>query len=253
MSDVGAPTPDRFHDVPTFPTPLCQVSWLRAPLPYDEGLALQHQLVEARLRGEIPDQLLLLEHPPVLTLGRGGHRENIRVSAATLAQLGVELRQVERGGDVTFHGPGQLVGYPILDLRRRCAPGFAVDLPRYLRDLEEVVLQTLRAFAVAGVRMPRLTGVFVGDDKIAAFGAAVRGHVSFHGFALNVCTDLSHFRLIHPCGIHDRGVTSLAAALGRRLTVAEVVPAVVQAFAGVFACATVDVQPGAIDRRTKNT
>src|SRR5277367_1293556 len=186
-------------------------------VPYTEALAIQQQIIAARKQDLIGDTLLLLEHPPVLTLGRNAHRSNVLASDDLLAQRGVELHEVNRGGDVTYHGPGQLVGYPILDLRG--------DLPGkkgphlgpvdYVRLLEEVLIRTCGDFGVMTQRIYKLTGVWtmaggsIQEKKIAAIGVHVSQGVTSHGFALNVTTDLRDFEWIIPCGITDRQVTSL--------------------------------------------
>lgn len=200
-------------------------------MPYARALELQKGLVEERQAGRIPDQLLLLEHPPVITLGvkARGDRSNVVASPAALDAEGVEVVESGRGGDVTYHGPGQLVGYPILDLRPdRC------DVHRYVRDLEEVLIQTARAFDVTAARVAGLTGVWVGHDKLAAIGVRIARWVTSHGFALNVNTDLAHFDLIVPCGIPDKGVTSFRRILGRDLPAPAVEEAVIAAFGDVF-------------------
>jgi lipoyl(octanoyl) transferase len=200
-------------------------------VPYAEGLELQARLVEQRKAGGIPDQLIFLEHPPVITLGVRSRteRSNILETPAGLAAQGVELFETGRGGDVTYHGPGQLVGYPILDLRPdRC------DVHRYVRDLEEVLIRAVAAFGVAAGRMPGLTGAWVGDDKLAAIGVRIARWVTSHGFALNVTTNLRHFDLIVPCGISGKGVTSLEKLTGRAPAMMEVQTVVAQAFAAVF-------------------
>ena len=199
--------------------------------PYREALALQQELVVERQAGSVPDLLLLLEHPHVITLGVAARRSraNILASADELAGRGVEVQEASRGGDVTYHGPGQLVGYPILDLRPdRC------DVHRYVRDLEGVLIATARAFGVAAGRVAGLTGVWVGDRKLAAIGVRLSRWVTSHGFALNVDTDLDYFSLIRPCGIRGRGVASLAALTGRRLSVRDVEPVLIREFTGVF-------------------
>lgn len=200
-------------------------------VPYAEGLALQKRLVEERRSGAIPDQLVLLEHPPVITLGVKvrDDRSHVLASDEALLTRGVELFETGRGGDVTYHGPGQLVGYPILDLKPdRC------DAHRYVRDLEEVLIRAVGAFGVDAARSPGLTGVWVGGSKIAAIGVRISRWITSHGFALNVSTDLSHFDLIVPCGIPDRGVTSLQRVLGRTVDMPAAQQAVVEAFAAVF-------------------
>lgn len=200
-------------------------------LSYADGLALQQQLVEKRRRGEIPDQLLLLEHPPVITLGVKVRNDRTHVLATPdrLAELGVELHETGRGGDVTYHGPGQVVGYPILDLRPdRC------DVHSYVRDLEEVMIRAARTFGVEAGRVRGLTGIWVGADKLAAIGVRISRWITSHGFAFNVNTDLTHFNLIVPCGITDRGVTSLQKLLGRPISMAQVEDALAAAFLDVF-------------------
>jgi lipoyl(octanoyl) transferase len=203
---------------------------------YQRALDLQHDLVERRKRGEIPDQLLLLEHPDVITLGvRARHdRSHVLESDASLAARGVALFETGRGGDVTYHGPGQLVGYPILDLKPdRC------DVHRYVRDLEDVLIQAVATFGLAAGRVPGLTGIWVGagdsQAKLAAIGVRISRWVTSHGFALNVNTDLSRFGLIVPCGIADKGVTSMERQLGRSIQMDEVMDAVETAFSSVFA------------------
>lgn len=198
---------------------------------YAEGLELQNELVEQRRRGEIPDQLLLLEHPPVITLGVKvrNDRSHVIATPARLAELGVEIYETGRGGDVTYHGPGQVVGYPILDLRPdRC------DVHAYVRDLEEVLIRAARHFGVEAGRVRGLTGIWVGAEKLAAIGVRISRWITSHGFAFNVNTDLSHFNLIVPCGITDRGVTSLQKLLGRSVDIAEVEAALEAEFRALF-------------------
>jgi lipoyl(octanoyl) transferase len=207
-------------------------------LSYAEGLELQARLVEQRKAGRIPDQLLLLQHSPVITLGvkARSDRSHVLASDESLVTRGVEVSESGRGGDVTFHGPGQLVGYPILDLKPdRC------DVHRYVRDLEEVLIRASAACGVNAERAAGLTGVWVGTDKLAAIGVRISRWITSHGFALNVNTDLAHFDLIVPCGIRDRGVTSLQRVVGRTVEMAAVEEAVIDAFATVF-----DRQPAAI-------
>jgi len=174
--------------------------------PYHDALELQKRLVEQRRAGEIDDVLLLVEHPPVLTLGvRGdGGRSHILASEDELSARHVEVFETGRGGDITYHGPGQIGGYPIVDLNpdRR-------DVHKYVRDIEEVLIRVTADYGVTAGRIPGLTGVWVGDEKLAAIGVRIQRWVTSHGFALNHTTDLSHFSLIVPCGITDRGVTSL--------------------------------------------
>lgn len=200
-------------------------------VPYEEGLALQADLVEQRRRGAVPDLLLLLEHPHVITLGVRTHRDRSHVVGlpADLIARGVTIHEAGRGGDVTYHGPGQLVGYPIFDLSpdRR-------DLHRYVRDLEEALIRALFRFGVGAGRIAGLTGVWVGNEKVAAIGVRVSRWITSHGFALNIATDLDYFRLIVPCGIADRGVTSLERLLGRSVPRDEVEQAVIDGFREVF-------------------
>ena len=203
---------------------------------YQRALDLQRDLVERRKRGEIPDQLLLLEHPDVITLGvkARGDRSHVLESEDSLARKGIALFETGRGGDVTYHGPGQLVGYPILDLKPdRC------DVHRYVRDLEDVLIQAVAAYGIAAGRVAGLTGIWVGPEghqtKLAAIGVRISRWVTSHGFALNVHTDLSRFGLIVPCGIPDRGVTSMERLLGRRIPMDEVARSVEKAFRMTFA------------------
>jgi len=175
-------------------------------VPYEDALALQRSLVEERRAGRVPDLLLLVEHPHVLTLGvRGdGGRGHILADAATLEARGVEVHETGRGGDVTYHGPGQVVGYPIIDLKPdRC------DVHRYVRDLEEVLIRVAADYGVTGGRVQGLTGVWVAGAKLAAIGVRISRWITSHGFAFNLTTDLDFFDLIVPCGISDRTVTSL--------------------------------------------
>ena len=202
---------------------------------YGEALDLQARLVDERRRGDIGDTLLLLEHPPVITLGvkTRGKPANIVASPEALAAEGVSVFETGRGGDITYHGPGQLVGYPVLDLRPdRC------DVHEYVRDLEEALIVAIREFGIEGGRVAGRTGVWVGpegrEEKIAAIGVRISRWITSHGFALNVSTDLRHFRLIVPCGIADRGVTSVERVLGRSVPMADVEDAVVRAFDDVF-------------------
>jgi lipoyl(octanoyl) transferase len=200
-------------------------------VPYADALDLQKRLVELRKAGAIPDQLLLLEHPPVITLGvkTRNDRSHVVATPETLEDEGVEIFESGRGGDVTYHGPGQLVGYPIIDLRPdRC------DVHRYVRDLEDALIRAVAAFGITAQRMPGLTGAWVADDKLAAIGVRIARWVTSHGFALNVSTNLAHFDLIVPCGIPDKGVTSLDKLTGGPVVMREVEDAVAAALAEVF-------------------
>lgn len=189
------------------------VRWLGG-VPYGEALALQERTVAARRRGEIGDQLLLLEHPAVITLGSGAHEENVRISPAELAVRGIETVRVRRGGDVTFHAPGQLVGYLVVDLSEGRTP----DVHHFLREIEGALIEVLAAFGLSGRRIPGWTGVFMDrrpggggplERKIASIGVGLRGWVSYHGFALNVDLDLAGFETIVPCGLEGVEMTSL--------------------------------------------
>jgi lipoyl(octanoyl) transferase len=204
---------------------------------YDDALELQRALVEQRKAGEIPDTLLLLEHPHVLTLGvrKGGGRVNILATPERLTELGVTVHDAGRGGDVTYHGPGQLVGYPILDLRPD-----RQDVHRYVRDLEEVLIRTCADFGVTAQRLSGFSGAWVdhpqrGLEKIAAIGVRISRWITSHGFAFNITTDLEFFRLIVPCGISDRGVTSLAQQLGRPVEPHAVEESIVRHMGDVYA------------------
>ncbi len=199
---------------------------------YRQAYELQTRLHAARVAGEIPDTLLLLEHPPVITLGKGARAEHLLFSPEFYAQRGVEVCPTDRGGDVTCHMPGQLVGYPIFDLRAH-----GRDLHLFLRQLEEVLIRTLHEYGVEALRSPGYTGVWVGNEKIAAIGIKVARWVSMHGFALNVNNDLGLFGLIVPCGIADRGVTSLSQLKQHPVPMEEVKARVVRQFEAVFGLA----------------
>jgi len=198
---------------------------------YAEGLELQAKLVADRQAGTVPDTLLLLEHDPVFTLGRNARRDNVLLSEETLRERGFDVFESGRGGDVTYHGPGQVVGYPILDLSpdRR-------DVHRYVRDLEEVMIRCCADYGIEAGRVEGLTGAWVGDEKIGAIGVRLSRWVTSHGFALNVGTDLSAFDLIVPCGIRDRGVASLERLLGRPVALDEVMDRLVVHFSDVLGC-----------------
>jgi lipoyl(octanoyl) transferase len=188
-----------------------------------------HDLAERRSREEIPDTLILLEHPPVFTAGRRSDPGHLRWTESQIVAAGADFHFVDRGGSVTFHGPGQLVGYPIVDL------GPAPDVITYLRRLEEVVIRAGREVGVELERDPEQTGVWAGDRKVCAIGVKLlQARVSLHGFALNCTTDLSWFDAIVPCGLHDRKVASLTQLAGREVTVDEVAPVVARNFEDVF-------------------
>ncbi len=213
-------------------------------IPYAAASDLQHQLVEARKAGAIPDVLLLCEHPHVITLGRNGHREHLRASQHLLAQMNVEFHPTDRGGDITYHGPGQIVGYPILDLAEHRR-----DIRWYVDGLEEVMIRASADLGVTARRRegcrgvwidaPRtrpLTGAPVAEEKLGALGVHLSRWVSSHGFAYNVSTDLRFYDLIVPCGIVDKGVTSLERILGRAVSPEQVAPTLISHFASVFNC-----------------
>lgn len=209
---------------------LCDFLRLSEPVGYAEALGMQRRLQLARREDRAPDTLILLEHRPVITIGRGSRdRADLLSGEAALAASGIELVETDRGGEMTYHGPGQLVGYPIISLDSR-----GRDLHRYLRDLEQTVIETIGAFGVTGTRIEGLTGVWVGNAKICAIGIKVTRWVTMHGFALNIAPDLTPLRRdIVPCGISDRAVTSLA-ELGVSATRAEVEDAYLASFARIF-------------------
>jgi lipoyl(octanoyl) transferase len=196
---------------------------------YGEALELQRELVDARKQGTIPDQLVLLEHPHVITMGRNGSMENLLASGEALDRAGIAFYPIDRGGDVTYHGPGQLVGYPIVDLR-----DWKRDVGAYVRAVEQTIIDTLAEYGISAGRIPKLTGVWVDGRKIAAIGVHISRWVTSHGFALNVATDLSYFQYIVPCGL-TRPVTSMA-QLGVRAGVAEVSGTLAAHFGRVFDC-----------------
>jgi len=196
---------------------------------YAAALELQRERVAQRKAGTIPDTLLLLEHPHVYTLGRNARQENMLVSAEWLASRGAQVFHTDRGGDVTYHGPGQLVGYPILDLTQHRR-----DISWYMRSLEEVFIRTAQDYGIEAGRSEGAAGVWVGNDKLAAMGVHLSRWVTSHGFALNVNTDLRFFEWIVPCGLHGKGVTSLAKLLGRAVEMEEVAARVVEHFGAVF-------------------
>ena len=203
---------------------------------YPEALELQAALVEQRRNARINDTLLLQEHPHIVTIGSAGGRGHLRVSPGELAARGIGIYEAGRGGDVTYHGPGQLVGYPILDLNPD-----RKDLHAYLRSLERVLIGALRTFGIDGEREASATGVWVGGAKVGAIGIRVAsGWITSHGFALNVSTDLSYFEAIVPCGLHGCRVTSVCRLLGSEITPDAVAPAIVSAMVEEFGYGTVD-------------
>jgi lipoyl(octanoyl) transferase len=207
---------------------ICEARWL-GRVAYADGLRLQEQAVEGLREQQASEQLLLLEHSNVFTLGRGADGSNILAGEDELASRSIEVYETGRGGDVTYHGPGQLVGYPIVNLRPdRC------DVHRYVRDLEEVLIRTVANYGIIGERVKGLTGVWVGNEKIAAIGVRIARWITSHGFALNVSTDLSYFKMIVPCGIADKGVTSLSRLVGRDIRLDEVAQVAAEKFGEVF-------------------
>ena len=196
---------------------------------YKETLQLQHQLVEQKHRENLPEILLLVEHNPVITLGRSSHPENILLDKAQLEQLKIQLHYIERGGDVTYHGPGQLVAYPIFDLNN-----YKQETHLFLRQLEEVIIKTVESYNLKAERIKGLTGVWVDGKKVASIGVAAKKWITFHGLALNVNTDLKYFGYIHPCGMLDKKVTSIAELLKRKVDFQEVKDKIVDEFAEIF-------------------
>jgi lipoate-protein ligase B len=212
---------------------------------YGDALELQRAVARARISGDIDqDVLLLVEHPPVVTLGRASKNAHLLANPEQLAARGVELFEVERGGDVTFHGPGQLVGYPIIDLKRH-----KQDLHWYLRQIEEVLIRALARFGISGERVSKYTGVWTRDRKIASIGVHARDWVTWHGFALNVTTELSYFDLIVPCGIPAVTMTSIQRELGRPVTLQEASDAATEAAAEVFGLTARRVDSAALETR----
>ena len=186
--------------------------WDLGPCEYLPSLELQRKVVQKRKTSEVPDCLLFVEYPHTITLGRGGKAEHLLAAASELKSRSVSYCETDRGGDITYHGPGQMIAYPILDLK-----GLRRDIDWYLRSLEECIIQTLVDFGVQSERVAGATGVWVGDEKIAAIGVRTSQWVTSHGIALNVHTDLDYFDLIVPCGLRSRGVTSLSKLLGSRV------------------------------------
>lgn len=214
---------------------LCRVEQL-GRVGYAEALQLQHERVAQRKDGAIPDTLLLLEHPHVYTLGRNAEREHLLASPQRLEELGAEVFETDRGGDITYHGPGQMAGYPILDLtsHRR-------DISWYVRSLEEVFIRVAADFGVEAGRMEGAPGVWVGNDKLVAVGVHISRWITSHGFAFNVNTDLRYFEWIVPCGLREKGVTSLAKLLGHPIDMGVVSKRVIKEFGRVFG---LDIQTG---------
>jgi lipoyl(octanoyl) transferase len=197
-------------------------------IPYTTAVVLQESYAKAILDGTGPETLILLEHPHVITLGRGFHKENLLMSAELLAQNGVAVEETGRGGDVTYHGPGQVVGYPILNISKK------PDLHLYLRNLEELMIRCVADFGIHSDRKPGMTGIWVDDEKIGAIGVRVVRWITSHGFALNVNTDLKYFDYIVPCGIKHYGVTSLQKLLGHEVPIQEVHESLIRNFESIF-------------------
>jgi lipoyl(octanoyl) transferase len=230
-------------------------------VPYPEALELQHQIVAARKRGQIPDTLILLEHPPVFTLGRNASDANVIASPDFLKQLGIETYRVERGGDVTYHGPNQLVGYPILDLRN-----YRQDVGWYVRSLETCLINALADFGIKGKVIAKLIGVWVAsprgmgdgpgarsESKIAQIGARIESWITYHGFALNVDPNMTHFDLIVPCGISDKGVTSMARVLQQPVKMSRVRERVAARFGEVFDVKLLEVSAEEVEAQLKES
>ena len=221
---------------------LCSVYQL-GQVGYREAYHLQAELLDQRINDGITDTLLLLEHPPTITIGKSGKPENILASQEELRKREIPLFFSGRGGDITYHGLGQLVVYPIIDLKNRDR-----DLHRYAYDLEEVIIRTLGDFGIVAVRDESHRGVWVSGKEMAAIGLRVRRWVTMHGFALNVNTDLEPFTLINPCGFTDRGATSMAAVLAREVPMATVTEKVLARFSKVFSAEMKLLSPDSIDR-----
>lgn len=200
-------------------------------VPYEKALEYQENLLARRITEEIPDSLILLEHPPTITTGRKGNTGNLLVRKEDLEKHGISFVHASRGGDITFHGPGQIVGYPILNLKNH-----EMDIRKHLRSIEEVIIRTLGDFEIEGRRIDGVTGVWVKRSKIASIGIAIRKWVTYHGFALNVSTDLDYFELILSCGITDVRITSIGSWLGNEESIGmdEVTQSVIKNFMGVF-------------------
>jgi len=204
---------------------------------YQEALLMQERVAEARREGTFgEDVLFLLEHPPTITIGRQGTTGELLAGAATLEKMNVRVYHIGRGGRLTYHGPGQLVGYPIIDLRRH-----GRDLHRYLRRLEETIIRSLRSFGIEGGRKEGLTGVWIGENKVASIGIQVKRWITMHGFALNVSVDMRHFQLLQPCGFSADVMTSMQELAAEPVDMKTVLGSVQEAFADVFCCDTVPI------------
>lgn len=204
---------------------------------YHEALLMQERVAEARREGTFDeDVLFLLEHPPTITIGRQGTTGELLAGTDTLEKMNVRVYHIGRGGRLTYHGPGQLVGYPIIDLRRH-----GRDLHRYLRRLEETIIHSLRSFGIEAGRKEGLTGVWIGEDKIASIGIQVKRWITMHGFALNVSPDMRHFQLLQPCGFSADVMTSMQELAAKPVDMKTVLDSVREAFADVFCCDTVPI------------
>lgn len=197
-------------------------------VPYRDSIILQESYVNRIASREENEKFILLQHPPVITMGRGFHAENMLFTREWLGEQGITVEETGRGGDVTYHGPGQVVGYPLLDISE------GHDLHRYLRDLEELMIRCVADFGIEATRKAGLTGAWVGDEKIGAIGVRVTKWITSHGFALNVNTNLRHFEYIVPCGIREHGVTSMQKILGHEVPIAEVHQSLIHNFEEIF-------------------
>lgn len=211
---------------------------------YAETWDIQHKLFDLRQSGLIDDVLLLTEHEHVYTIGKGGDSNHLLASDEELSIDGTEVFRIDRGGDITYHGPGQIVGYPILDLNK-----YSPDIHKYLRSLEEALINLIGQYGIKGEREEGMTGVWVSGEKIAALGVRVSRWVTMHGFALNVNTELQKFDRIIPCGIFHKGVTSMKRILGKELPLDEVRRKLTESFASVFGCNAIEVAPDALRQR----
>jgi lipoyl(octanoyl) transferase len=226
----------------------CEIRWL-GRIAYGEAWALQKELATQRASGWIVDTLLLLEHPHTYTFGTRGKREHLLVPRDDLEARGVTILDVDRGGDITYHGPGQLVGYPILQLAE-----YGLDAVRYLRALEEVLIVVVQSYGLAAQRVRHLTGVWVGNQKLVAIGTKIDVNgITQHGFALNVNTDLTYFANIIPCGIRNRGVSSISALLGHEVSLGEVCKRTAEAFGQVFGVRMITEQPPVLSLSSSKT
>lgn len=214
---------------------------------YAEAWDLQQRVFDLRHHGLIDDVLLLTEHEHVYTLGKGGDANHLLASDAELSKDGTEVFRIDRGGDITYHGPGQIVGYPILDLNK-----YSPDIHKYLRSLEDVLIDLLHAFGIKGEREAGMTGVWVRGEKIAAIGVRVSKWITMHGFALNVNTDLQKFERIIPCGIFHKGITSMQRTLGREVPIEDVERKLTESFSGVFGCTPVLVSAESLRLRIES-